>query len=96
MGVGCHALLQGIFPNQGLNPHLPHWRQITYQLSHLSNMNYETTEKVTEETKEIIEENHTELKAPVLSEENPGRSKQEEGSKGLHLNKNLLGAGSSA
>ena len=59
-------------------------------------MNYETTEKVTEETKEIIEENHTELKAPVLSEENPGRSKQVEGSKGLHLNKNLLGAGSSA
>ena len=21
-GVGCHALLQGIFPTQGLNPHL--------------------------------------------------------------------------
>ena len=33
------------------------------------------TEKVTEETKEIIEENRPELKAPVLSEENPGRSK---------------------
>ena len=23
-GVGCHALLQGIFPTQGLNPRLPH------------------------------------------------------------------------
>ena len=23
-GVGCHALLQGIFPTQGLNPGLPH------------------------------------------------------------------------
>ena len=23
-GVGCHALLQGIFPIQGLNPDLPH------------------------------------------------------------------------
>ena len=23
-GVGCHALLQGIFPTQGLNPHLLH------------------------------------------------------------------------
>ena len=48
-------------------------------------MKYETAEKVTEEIKEIIEENHTGLKAPVLSEENPGRSKQEEGSKCLPL-----------
>ena len=23
-GVGCHFLLQGIFPNQGLDPHLLH------------------------------------------------------------------------
>ena len=27
-GVGCHALLQGIFLTQGLNPHLLHCRQI--------------------------------------------------------------------
>ena len=27
-GVGCYALLQGIFPTQGLNPGLPHCRQI--------------------------------------------------------------------
>ena len=33
-GVGCHALLQGIFPNQGSNPGLPHYRQILYHLSH--------------------------------------------------------------
>ena len=33
-GVGCHALLQGIFPIQGSNPGLPHWRQILYHLSH--------------------------------------------------------------
>ena len=33
-GVGCHALLQGIFPNQVLNPGLPHWVQILYHLSH--------------------------------------------------------------
>ena len=32
--VGCHALLQGIFPTQGLNPGLPHCRQILYHLSH--------------------------------------------------------------
>ena len=33
-GVGCHALLQGIFPTQGWNPGLPHCRRILYQLSH--------------------------------------------------------------
>ena len=29
-GVGCHALLQGIFPTQGSNPGLPHCGQILY------------------------------------------------------------------
>ena len=33
-GVGSPSLLQGIFPTQGLNPGLPHCRQILYQLSH--------------------------------------------------------------
>ena len=33
-GVGCHFLLQGIFPTQGSNPGLPHCRQILYHLSH--------------------------------------------------------------
>ena len=32
--VGCPALLQGIFPTQGLNPGLPHCRWILYHLSH--------------------------------------------------------------
>ena len=32
--MGCHSLLQGIFPTQGLNPDLLHCRQILYQLSH--------------------------------------------------------------
>ena len=32
-GVGCHALLQAIFPTQGMNPGLPHCRQILYCLS---------------------------------------------------------------
>ena len=32
--VGCHFLLQEIFPTQGLNPGLPHCNQILYQLSH--------------------------------------------------------------
>ena len=33
-GVGCHSLLQGIFPTQGLNLGLPYCRQIHYYLSH--------------------------------------------------------------
>ena len=33
-GVGCHALFQGIFSAQELNPGLPHCRQILYCLSH--------------------------------------------------------------
>ena len=33
-GVGCHFLLQKIFPTQGLNPGLPHYRQMLYHLSH--------------------------------------------------------------
>ena len=32
-GVGCHFLLQGIFPTPGWNPALPHCRQTFYQLS---------------------------------------------------------------
>ena len=32
--VGCHSLLQGIFPTQGSNLGLPHCRQIIYHLSH--------------------------------------------------------------
>ena len=33
-GVGCHSLLQGIFPTQGSNPSLLHCRHILYCLSH--------------------------------------------------------------
>ena len=33
-GVGCHVLLQGTFPTQGLNPGLPNCSQILYCLNH--------------------------------------------------------------
>ena len=33
-GVGCHFLLQGIFPTQGWNLGLPHCRQTPYHLGH--------------------------------------------------------------
>ena len=34
VGMGCHALLQGIFPTQGSNTGLLHCRKILYHLSH--------------------------------------------------------------
>ena len=33
-GVGCHSLLQGIFPTRGANMRLPYCRQILSGLSH--------------------------------------------------------------
>ena len=33
-GVGCHLLLQGIFPIQGSNPGLLHWQVDSLSLSH--------------------------------------------------------------
>ena len=39
-GVDSHCLLQGIFPTQGLNPGLPHCRQILYCLSHQEAQEY--------------------------------------------------------
>ena len=34
IGVGCHALLQGIFPTQGSNPGFLLCRQLLYHLNH--------------------------------------------------------------
>ena len=39
-GMGCHALLQGIFPNQGLNPGLLHCRRILHSLNHQGSPKY--------------------------------------------------------
>ena len=45
-GVGCHALLQGIFSTQGLNPGLPHCRWIFHHPSHQgSSIIYPTASK---------------------------------------------------
>ena len=53
-GVGCHALLQGIFPTQGLNPGLLQYRQITAEppgnpnriiFSAKKERNYQTTKR---------------------------------------------------
>ena len=39
-GVGCHFLLQGIFPTQGSNPGLSHYRQTLYRLSHQGSLKH--------------------------------------------------------
>ena len=36
--MDCHSLLQGIFPIQGLNPGLLHYKQILYPLNHQGSM----------------------------------------------------------
>ena len=37
-GVGCHFLLEGIFPTQGLNPRLLDWQVDSLPLSHQGNI----------------------------------------------------------
>ena len=38
--MGCHFLLQGIFPTQGSNLGLPHCRQTLYRLSRQGGQDY--------------------------------------------------------
>ena len=47
-GVGCHFLLQRIFPTQGLNLGLLHCRQMLYHLSHQGSQRTEVTSEKTE------------------------------------------------
>ena len=39
-GIGCHSLLQEIFPTQGLNPGLLHCSWVLYYLSHQGSPQY--------------------------------------------------------
>ena len=71
-GVGCHALLQGIFPTQGLNPGLPHCRQILYGLSWLHQFSSKTVSLATEGENKIaviINETATQPSSPGFSRE---------------------------
>ena len=45
IAVGSHFLIQGIFPSQGLNPGLLHWRQIFQHLSQQRSRLYFKTQK---------------------------------------------------
>ena len=44
--VGCHSLLQGVFPMQGSNLDLLHCRQILYRLSHQGPQSYYILSKI--------------------------------------------------
>ena len=55
--VGCHALLQGIFPAQGSNPGLQNCRQFLYRLRHQGNPG---TSKIHKELKPEISHLHLE------------------------------------
>ena len=72
--VVCHALLQGIFPTQGLNPGLLHCRQTLYHLSHQGSLANQTifirpimkqepkpTSRVEDEKENIVEGNTKEV-----------------------------------
>ena len=50
-GVGCHALLQGVFLTQGSNLGLLHCRWILYALSHLRSPIHEETKQNRKERK---------------------------------------------
>ena len=60
-GVGCHSLLQGIFPTQGLNPGHLHCRRILYRPSHqgtslwISNCGHITLELIFLENTSLLE-----------------------------------------
>ena len=43
--MGCHFLLQGIFPTQGSNSGLPHCRQILYHVSHWGSFRFYKLQK---------------------------------------------------
>ena len=56
-GVGCHFLLQGIFPTQRLNLGLLHCWQILYHLSHQG-----SPKQVTRTTKSWLAKTHQRTK----------------------------------
>ena len=58
-GVGCHFLLQGIFPIQGLNSRLLHWQADSLPPSHWGSSAYRSTHKYLRD--------HQPTPGPVLS-----------------------------
>ena len=59
-GGGCHFLLQGIFPTQGLNPHLLHWQA--------GSLPHRATREAQEENREANRKHISKVEATWLSD----------------------------
>ena len=80
--MGCHCLLQEIFPTQGSNPGLPHCRQTLYHLSHKvvdSHMLSSSVQFAVGKVSSVQEENplHLEFSRTFLSGMTWGRERLE-------------------
>ena len=67
-GVGCHFLLQGIFPTRGSNPGLPHCRQMLYRLSHQWSLIKLKTFCTMKETINKVKRQHSESEKIIANE----------------------------
>ena len=63
-GVGCHVLLQGIFPTQGSNPHLLHLESFTAEPSGMPTHPLGLTNMSL--TREVFPDTFSESHAPLL------------------------------
>ena len=68
-GVGCHFLLQGIFPTQGLNLGLLHCRRSLYCLSHQGNSLLQEPQETQDFT--ILPWRTRSMKNSLISDTNP-------------------------
>ena len=71
-GVGCHFLLQGIFPTQGLNPSLLyflHWQADSLQRSHFGrkNINGHVCLQASSSVTSILSKGGRSVSHPILS-----------------------------
>ena len=73
-GVGCHSLFQGIFSTQGLNPGLPHCRQILYHLSHQGSPKDHVCVKVSVSHVQLFATPGTAAHQPPFSWNSPGKN----------------------
>ena len=70
-GVGCHALLQRIFPTQGSNPGLLHCMWVLYHLSHWGS-------PVTLKYSELYKTTNILLHCPILEVRNFNRTQRDD------------------
>ena len=73
--MGCHCLLQGIFPTQGSNPYLLHWRADSLPLNHLgcsTNEGRQTSKYLTQTEGSLIQQDAGDQDAGEWGEDSAG------------------------